>query len=126
MEVGIVGFFNARHYLIKDGEPGAIEMKSWRVEISLEGEQVNESGQLQGLDTAKSNIELMLADYNNKLLNKIPPYDQIQPTPENIARTLYDQITSAISEEQLRVKGLKVWASPTQYVWYSEPSGNAV
>ena len=126
LEVGIDGFFNARHYLIKDGEPGAIEMKSWRVEISLEGEQVNESGQLQGLDTAKSNIELMLADYNNKLLNKIPPYDQIQPTPENIARTLYDQITSAISEEQLRVKGLKVWASPTQYVWYSEPSGNAV
>ena len=126
LEVGIDGFFNARHYLTKDGEPGPIEMRSWRVEISLEGKLVDESGQLQGLDSAKTNLELLLLGYNNKLLNKVPPYDQIQPTPENIARTLYNQITSAISQEQLRVKGLKVWASPTQYVWYSEPSGNAV
>lgn len=125
LEVGIDGFFNARHYLIKDGEPGPVEMKSWRVEISLQGEQSAETGQQDRMDSAEKAIQMLLAGYNNKLLNKLPPYDEIQPSPENIARILYQQINTAIDEYSLTVKGLKVWVSPTQYVWYSEPPDHA-
>jgi 6-pyruvoyltetrahydropterin/6-carboxytetrahydropterin synthase len=62
-----------------------------------------------------------MTSYNNQLLNQLKPYDQIQPTPENIARTLYEQLRETISHLPLELKGIKVWSSPTQYVWYSEP-----
>ena len=125
LEVGIDGFFNARHYLLKDGEPGPTEMKSWRVEISLKGAQFDESGQLSGIDVFREAVKKLLAAYNNKLLNNLKPYQETQPTPENIARVLYDQIKTLIAEQPLRLKGIKVWASPTQYVWYSGPPSHA-
>lgn len=125
MEAGIDGFFNARHYLVNDGEAGPVEMKSWRVEVSLEGDQFDQNGKLSGFDEAQEALKKLMTGYNNQLLNKLKPYDEIPPTPENIARTLYEQLREAISHQPLRLKGIKVWASPTQYVWYSEPPGNA-
>jgi 6-pyruvoyltetrahydropterin/6-carboxytetrahydropterin synthase len=125
MEAGIDGFFNARHYLVNDGEPGPVEMKSWRVEVSLEGDQFDQNGKLSGFDETQEALKKLMTGYNNRLLNKLNPYDEISPTPENIARTLYGQLRETISHQPLRLKGIKVWASPTQYVWYSEPPGHA-
>ncbi len=81
-----------------------------------------------GVDEAQEQITLLLAAYNNKLLNNMEPFDSISPTPENIAKTLYSQIKGQVQGhadgKSLWVKGLKVWVSPTQYVWYSEPPGH--
>jgi 6-pyruvoyltetrahydropterin/6-carboxytetrahydropterin synthase len=124
MKAGIDGFFNARHYLVNDGEPGPVEMKSWRVEASLEGGQSDKNGNLSGFDEAQGAVKKLMTSYNNQLLNQLKPYDQIQPTPENIARTLYEQLRETISHLPLKLKGIKVWSSPTQYIWYSEPPGH--
>jgi 6-pyruvoyltetrahydropterin/6-carboxytetrahydropterin synthase len=124
-EVGIDGFFNARHYQVNDGEPGPVEMKSWRVEVSLEGDRFDKNGSLSGLDEAQGVVKKLMTSYNNQLLNQMKPYDQIQPTPDNIARTLYQQLGETISHLPLTLKGIKVWATPTQYVWYSGPPGHA-
>ena len=125
MEAGIDAFFNSRHYLTTEGQPGPIEMRSWRVEISLEGGQFDQNGKLSDLYETQTAVKQLLAGYNNRLLNNLKPYDQVQPTPENIARILYEQIKAAIVSQPLRLKGLKVWANPTQYVWYSEQSRDA-
>jgi 6-pyruvoyl-tetrahydropterin synthase len=124
MEAGIDGFFNSRHYFEKDGKPGPVESKSWRVEISLEGDQFDQNGMLSGFVQAQAAVARLMSGYNNQLLNKLEPFSRVQPTPENIARTLHRELKAAIAEQPLRLKGLKVWASPTQYVWYSEPPGH--
>jgi 6-pyruvoyl-tetrahydropterin synthase len=125
MEAGIDGFFNSRHYYETDGKPGPVESKSWRVEISLEGDQFDHNGMLSGIVHAQEAVARLMAGYNNQLLNKLEPFSRVQPTPENIARTLHRQLKAAIAAQPLRLKGLKLWASPTQYVWYSEPPGHA-
>jgi hypothetical protein len=56
MEAGIDAFFNSRHYLTTEGQPGPIEMKSWRVEISLAGGQFDQNGKLGGLDEAQTAV----------------------------------------------------------------------
>jgi hypothetical protein len=56
MEAGIDAFFNSRHYLTTEGQPGPIEMKSWRVEISLAGGQFDQNGKLGGLDEARTAV----------------------------------------------------------------------
>lgn len=125
VEVGSEAFFNARHYLIIDGTPGPIEMRSWRVEMSLVGDHFDDKGTLVGFDAAEASLKQILAGYNNRMLNDIEPYSELPPTPENIARTLYGQIKAGIANKPLRLKSLKVWATPTQYALYSEPTGAA-
>jgi 6-pyruvoyl-tetrahydropterin synthase len=101
-------------------------MKSWREWRFLWREgSLTRMESWGALDEAQTAVKQLLAGYNNRLLNHLKPYDQIQPTPENIARTLYEQVKAAIAPQPLRLKGLKVWASPTQYVWYSEQSRSA-
>ena len=126
MEVGMTAFFNARHYLTANGDPGEIEKKSWQVEIYLQGSDFGDAGELVGTEETQNDIIQLLAGYNNKLLNNMEPYDTIQPTPENIARTLYSQIRDLLPGKPIRLKGLKVWVSPTRYVWYSESPTDAV
>jgi 6-pyruvoyl-tetrahydropterin synthase len=125
LQVGTEAFFNARHYVLVDGQPGPVEMRSWRVEASLAGDQFDDNGALAGFDAVQLTVKQLLAGYNNKLLNNIQPFDHLSPTLENVARILYHQVKASIADQPLRLNSLKVWATPTQYALYFERASHA-
>ncbi len=94
----------------------------WEVAVCLEGPQVNELGILVDFRAIKAAVQAVTADYDHNVLNDVPPFDAINPSTEQIARTIYlalrDQVAAAA--DQARVAYVQVWESPTSWAKYWE------
>ena len=120
-EIGVDVFFNGRHYeyLEENGEQGPVHMHSWRAQAILLGESSNDVGTVIGTEGVKEIIEGLVSLYNESLLNKVPPFDEIMPTSNNIARVIYEYVMNELGDSELELKAVRLWESPTSYVEYS-------
>ena len=118
-ELGADAFFGARHYLIFGGRQGETHYHSWRVEVLIESDANDEEGTVLGFAEARGALEAKVAEYNETLLNNVEPYDRIQPTAENIARVIFQDIGPGLTRGATRLKTVRVWESPTNHAAYS-------
>jgi 6-pyruvoyltetrahydropterin/6-carboxytetrahydropterin synthase len=52
-------------------------------------------------------------------LNDVAPFDQINPSAENIAKYFFDEVTQRMGEvEGVRVSWVKVWETDTSVATY--------
>jgi 6-pyruvoyltetrahydropterin/6-carboxytetrahydropterin synthase len=63
-------------------------------------------------------LKPLLARYDHVLLNDIPPFDKINPSAENIARTIYGELKPKITGAKL--ESVTVWESPESSAEYKE------
>jgi 6-pyruvoyltetrahydropterin/6-carboxytetrahydropterin synthase len=94
----------------------------WEVAVCLEGPELNDLGILVDFRTVKAAIQAVTADYDHNVLNDVPPYDEINPSTEHIARTIYQALQSHLSDAapQVRLAFVQVWESPTSWAKYWE------
>lgn len=118
-EIGVDVFFNGRHQVAIQGVKGPIHMHSWRVQAILQGSSVNEEGSVVGSQDVKDIITELVTGYNETLLNKVPPFDDIMPTSNNIARVIHEHVTWQLQGKDARLKSIRLWEAPTSYVEYS-------
>jgi len=118
-ELGADAFFGARHFLTFAGRQGETHYHSWRVEVILESDANDEEGTVIGFAEARGALEAKVAEYNETLLNNIEPYERIQPTAENIARVIFEDIGPALTRGSTRLRTVRVWESPTNHAAYS-------
>jgi 6-pyruvoyltetrahydropterin/6-carboxytetrahydropterin synthase len=122
-ELGAEAFFTARHYVILGGVEGPPHHHSFRVEILTESSSQDEDGVVIGFANARRMVEDLVDGYNETLLNTVPPFDEIQPTLENIAKVIYEDLAPKLRAETVGLKQVRVWESPTNHASYSEGSG---
>lgn len=126
-ELGAEAFFGARHFVNIGGRRGPTHHHSWRVEATLVSSAEDTDGVVVGFAEARELLEDLVAAYNETLLNNVAPFDEIQPTAENLARTIYRDFGARFDTPSARLTSIRVWESPTQHASYSEgaeaPSG---
>lgn len=83
-------------------------------------DQQSDDGIVMGFGEARTLIESIVMDYNETLLNTVPPFDDTQPTSENIARVIYERLAAELAEGSIRLKQVRVWESPTNSASYSD------
>jgi len=112
--------FSAAHQLI--GYEGACENlhgHNWIVRVEVEAKELNSLG--MGFDFKE--LKKILADtieiLDHQLLNKVPPFDEINPTAENIACFIHDKIKECLPET-VNMSAVQVSESPTSTVTYTE------
>ena len=92
-EMGVDVFFNGRHHVEISGIEGPVHMHSWRIQATLAGESADEAGSLVGTQQVKDILTAYVSRFNEKLLNKISPFDDIMPSSNNIAKVIYDLVS---------------------------------
>jgi 6-pyruvoyltetrahydropterin/6-carboxytetrahydropterin synthase len=48
----------------------------------------------------------------------VPPFDKINPSSENIARTIYNELKPKLAEAPVVLASVEVWESPESRVAY--------
>ncbi len=120
------------HRLYKDpGKCGHVHGHTGRVEITLEGKDVDGLGMLKNFDSIKATLGVWLDDNldHSMLLNDKDPLVTIlgeageklfimdcNPTAENIARMIFKEA----KKKGLSVKSVAFWESPTANAVYFE------
>ena len=103
-----------------DGNCARLHGHNWKVEISLTGSQLNDVGMLIDFKEIKRTGKQVLTRLDHYYLNDIPPFDaELNPTAENIAFYLFQQLGEALNNERIRVSAVTVWENERNSATFS-------
>jgi len=117
----IVTDFASAHFL-RDypGNCANLHGHNWQIEVSVEAEELDESGMVIDFKTIKSKTKEVISKLDHKLLNDIKPFDKINPTAENIAKYCYQQISKQINTNNIKISLITIWETPRACASYKE------
>ncbi|MGC8873922.1 MAG: 6-carboxytetrahydropterin synthase QueD [Chloroflexia bacterium] len=113
--------FDAAHYLRGyQGRCEALHGHRWEVIVALETAQLNEIDLGYDFTVLKRVLrEQVLGRLDHRCINDVPPFDHINASTENLARTIYGWLAEALSGEPVRVAYVEVYESPDTWVRYT-------
>lgn len=92
-------YLDANHYVTFNNKAGELHPHTWEISVGIElvGDNVIQFNEIENV------IKFTLEKYQNTKLNDIQPFDEINPTLENIG----DYFTKSF-EEKITSKGWKL------------------
>jgi len=113
-EITIETHFSAAHRLRQyDGECERLHGHNWKVEISVISEILNELGMVMDFKDLKDKSKALINRFDHQYLNDIPPFDRINPTTENMAKYIFDELSKLINTENIKISKVSIWESDT-------------
>lgn len=108
-EVMVRTGFSAAHQLrYYDGKYENLHGHNWSAIVTVESEKLDGIGLGVDFVKLKSQVNTILEklDYHN--INEVPPFDEQNPSAENIARWLFDALKVVVNKDGARVKRVEV------------------
>ncbi len=117
--VSVEQHFDAAHYLRGyQGKCEKLHGHRFKVVVSLKAAALNETGLAYDFAELKGHLGEILTQFDHTCLNDVPPFDKLNPSSENIAATVYDQLKGRLPGE-VSLSSVEVWESPQSCVTYS-------
>jgi 6-pyruvoyltetrahydropterin/6-carboxytetrahydropterin synthase len=121
-EVTIEETFAAGHALRNyRGKCENVHGHNYRCQVTLEGAELDEIGLLVDFVELKRVVHGVLDRLDHQWLNEFPPFDVLNPSAENMARYIYQQIADGLKvREGVRISLVKLWETDTAYATYRQ------
>lgn len=125
-EASVEETFAAGHALRNyHGKCENVHGHNYRVRISIEGESLNRAGLLVDFVELKRVMRGIIEKLDHRFLNDIPPFDDLNPSAENMARYFFEEMASRLAgdarENPVRVTEVKIWETETSTATYRLP-----
>jgi 6-pyruvoyltetrahydropterin/6-carboxytetrahydropterin synthase len=90
------------------------------LEVSLRGDPDPVTGMVLDLKELKEILNRQVVElYDHRFLNyEVPPFDQVVPTTENIARDIWRRLEPHLSDGRHALHSVRVYETPDLYVDY--------
>jgi 6-pyruvoyltetrahydropterin/6-carboxytetrahydropterin synthase len=113
-EVQIVSGFCAAHRL-RDykGKCEHLHGHNYRVQVTARSAALGSGGMVMDFGDLKQAANEVLQRLDHTYLNDIPPFDQIEPSAENIAAYLFQEISTNLVEQADLLYSVSVYESDT-------------
>ena len=119
-QISVERDFDAAHFLRGyQGKCEAVHGHRFRVVVKVKASGVNDIGIAYDFTELKRHLGDILSRFDHTCLNDIPPFDKINPSSENIASTVYDELKLKLAEAPVSISYVEVWESPQSGVAYS-------
>ncbi|HAS27827.1 MAG TPA: 6-carboxytetrahydropterin synthase QueD [Dehalococcoidia bacterium] len=90
------------------------------VKVKVTSSKLDDIGLAFDFSELKRILKAVLSRFDHVNLNETPPFDKINPSSENIARTVYEAMKNELKDAPVKLYGVKVWESPDSAVEYRE------
>jgi 6-pyruvoyltetrahydropterin/6-carboxytetrahydropterin synthase len=90
------------------------------LEVTVEGTPDPVTGMVLDLKALKDTLNREVVDiYDHRFLNReVAPFDNVIPTPENIAIDIWNRLQPHLSGPRGRLHGVRIYETPDLYVDY--------
>lgn len=113
--------FAAAHVLRGyDGDCAKLHGHNWKVEVQVCGNRLNEIGMLIDFKQIKQHAKQAVAELDHTFLNDHPYFQRANPTAENIAKYLYNEIAKRIESADVKMHSITIWENDRNCVIYNE------
>ncbi len=118
--ISVEQHFDAAHYL-RDygGKCEALHGHRFRVAARVTASQLDDNGLAYDFSLLKEKLGKIVADYDHACLNEVAPFDEINPSSENIAETVFGRMEAALAGTPVTLASVEVWESPESSATYS-------
>ena len=117
--ISVEGHFDAAHYLRNyGGKCENLHGHRYKVIATVKTKKLNEIGLAYDFTDLKRYLGEVLAQFDHNCVNDVPPFDKLNASAENIARTIYDQLKGKIGGDVV-LDSVAVWESPQSCVTYT-------
>lgn len=82
---------------------------NWKVRVHLAGKDLDANGMVIDFHELDRLIIESLAPFEHQHLNAVPPFDEINPSAENIARVICDRLQERLPSSALHIRCCDVW-----------------
>ena len=119
-EITIEETFAAGHALRNyHGKCENVHGHNYRCQLTLAGEQLDQTGLLMDFVELKRVLLSVIDRLDHQWLNDYPPFDVLNPSAENIAKYIYDEVRQGIrTEADVRIESVKLWETDTSSATY--------
>ena len=119
-EVTIEETFAAGHALRNyRGKCENVHGHNYRCQVTFAGEQLDEIGLLVDFVELKRAVHTVLDRMDHQWLNDFPPFDKLNPSAENMAKYIYDEVSASLrSKNGARLSAVRLWETDTASAIY--------
>jgi 6-pyruvoyltetrahydropterin/6-carboxytetrahydropterin synthase len=119
-EISVEKHFDAAHFLRGyQGRCEAMHGHRYRVVVKVKAAQLDDIGLAYDFTELKQHLKDILSRFDHTCLNDIAPFDKINPSAENIAATIYNELKGKLVGAPITLSSVEAWESPEQGVAYS-------
>ena len=118
--ISVEQHFDAAHFLRGyQGKCESLHGHRFRVVVEVKALELNDIGIAYDFTELKRHLGDILSKFDHTYLNDVPPFDEINPSSENIAATTYDRLKVKLAGAPVSISSIEVWESPQSWVKYS-------
>ncbi|MBW2020927.1 MAG: 6-carboxytetrahydropterin synthase QueD [Deltaproteobacteria bacterium] len=118
-ELKVITNFSAAHQL-KDfqGPCESLHGHNWKIEVCVTSDTLNETGVVIDFRALKKHVNAVVAGLDHKFLNNLDPFKDQNPSSENIARYMAEQLALVLNGPTIKVSRVTAWESETSCATY--------
>jgi len=118
-ELKVVTQFAAAHRLENFyGKCESLHGHNWKVEIFIAADSLDDAGLVLDFGKIKSQAHQVLDRIDHTYLNELPAFAHVNPSSENLARYLFDELSATLNDNRVRISRVAVWESDTTSAAY--------
>jgi len=118
--ISVEQHFDAAHFLRGyQGKCEALHGHRFRVVVKIIASGLDDIGLAYDFAELKRYLADILSRFDHTCLNDVPPFDKINPSSENIASTVYNELQPKLAGAPVSISCVEVWESPQTGVVYT-------
>jgi 6-pyruvoyltetrahydropterin/6-carboxytetrahydropterin synthase len=106
------------------GDCSRLHGHNWQVEVCVNASELDNTGIVIDFRTIKQQTKTVIKRLDHRYLNDISPFDKINPTAENIAKYLFDEVSQLLNNSNVQVGEVIIWETKNASASYSLPTIN--
>jgi 6-pyruvoyltetrahydropterin/6-carboxytetrahydropterin synthase len=91
------------------GEGERLHGHNWRIKAVVRARELDARGFVLDFNELGPALRALVEPYEHAFLNDIPPFDDVNPTAENLARVVADNLAARFDDARVRVVRVEVW-----------------
>jgi len=118
-EIAVENHFDAAHFLRGyQGKCEAMHGHRYTIKVKISVEKLNDIGLAYDFTDLKRHLNDILERYDHTCLNDVPPFDKINPSAENLAAAIYNELKEKLAADPVTLTAVEAWEAPEQGVAY--------
>jgi 6-pyruvoyltetrahydropterin/6-carboxytetrahydropterin synthase len=102
--------FSASHQLREyEGKCERLHGHNWRVRVHLEADDLDPHGMVLDFHALDAMMAAAIEPFEHQHLNDVEPFDEVNPSCENLARVICERVLERLPAGDVRVRCCDVW-----------------
>ncbi len=108
-ELTVDSHFDSAHCLVGyNGECSQYHGHTWHVSVTVESSVLDDLGMSIDFKKLRTVLDNVVGAYDHQMLNKLEDFKDVNPTAENIARTICKKFEEGLDDDSARVLSVTI------------------